>query len=85
MQTVTYYAMLLEGDTRDDPSGMARRGTDADGGLSDEVLTADLTWSQTPLIAGWKRGDTTFDFVEISEDDATQIMKRLRERWAGPR
>lgn len=83
MEMITYYALLLDGDTRENPSGMARRGTDADGGLSDEVLTADLTWSQTPLIAGWMRGDTTFDFIEISEADATQITQRLRQRWAG--
>lgn len=81
METVTYYAMLLEGDAHDNPSGIARRGRHSDGGLTDEVLTSDLTWSQTPLIAGWKRGDTTFDFVEISKDDATDVMDRLKERW----
>ncbi len=40
-----------------------------------------MTWSHTPLIAGWERGDTTIDFVEVSEAEAERVIERLRERW----
>lgn len=81
MERVTYYAMLLEGDTRLEPSGIARRATSRDNALRDEVLTREGAWSPTPLIAGWQRGDSTFDFVEVSEAEAERVIERLRERW----
>lgn len=81
MEKVTYYAMLLDGDTRSNPAGVSRR-REWDGGLLDEALQRDLSWTRTPLIVSWKRGDTTFDFIEISEDEANQIIDTFREQWS---
>jgi hypothetical protein len=81
METVIYYAMLLEGDTRWEPSGIARRATSPGNGLRDEVLTREGAWSPTPLLVGWQRGDSTFDFVEITAAEAARVIERLRERW----
>jgi L-ribulose-5-phosphate 3-epimerase UlaE len=81
VEKITYYAMLLEGDTRRNPSGVSRR-RECDDGLLDEAFQRNLSWAPTPLIASWKRGDTTFDFIEISEDEANQIIDAFREQWS---
>ena len=62
-EAVTYYAVILNGSA--EPDGLARRlGTD-DGGIQDEMLRRDFSWSPDSLIAEWKRGDSTEELVEI--------------------
>jgi hypothetical protein len=79
-EKVTYYAMYLGGHTDGEPTGIARR-READDAQVDEGLRPDMAWSQTPLIAGWQRGDTTVELVEISEADVAELVKQLRRRW----
>ncbi|HWG61844.1 MAG TPA: hypothetical protein VG253_09040 [Streptosporangiaceae bacterium] len=79
---LTYYALLLDDDSKADPSGLARRGTSRDGQVRDEALQRDLSWALTPLIAGSDRGDMTFELVEVSEEEAERIIARFREKWA---
>ncbi len=81
---VTYYAMLLEGDTPDAPSGVARRSLLEDGGIRDEAFRRDCSWGRTPLIAGSDRGDMTFTLVEISAVEADRVLERLRTKWGAP-
>jgi hypothetical protein len=80
-ENVTYYAMMLDGDLRDAPSGLARRSFLDNGGIRDEVFRRDSSWGQTPLIVSSERGDMTFALVEVSPDEAQRIIERLRARW----
>jgi hypothetical protein len=81
IENTTYYALLLDGDSLDSPSGIARRRLDEDGELSDESFKRDGSWGSTPLIAGAERGDMTFNLVEVSEEEAERIIEGFRARW----
>ena len=80
-EKTTYYALLLDGDTQESPSGLARRRTTDTGEFGDESFKKDGSWEYTSVIAGAKRGDMTFELVEISEEEANRIVERFRERW----
>ncbi len=77
-----YYAIIDHRASRQEPAGLARRRTLNNGGFRDEALARDLTWRFTPVIVEWKRGESTDDLVEITEDEANQVIERLRARWA---
>jgi hypothetical protein len=77
-ETITYYAIIDEFSSRDRPGGVLRRVM-ADEGQVDEVFSRDLKWEFSPLLYGAERGDTMFDFVPISEEEAAVIVERIRE------
>ena len=77
-QTITYYAIIDEFSSRDRPGGVLRRVSD-DNGQVDEAFSPDLTWEFSPLLYSAERGDTMFEFVPITEDEADQIVARIRE------
>jgi hypothetical protein len=77
-EKITYYAIIDEFSSRENPGGVLRRVRN-DEGISDEAFSADLTWEFSPLLAGAERGDTMFDFVPISEEEAERIVARIRE------
>jgi hypothetical protein len=74
---ITYYALIDEFSSRAQPGGVLRR-TQKDRGSADEVFSRDLTWDPSPLLRTAEHGDTMFDFVEISEDAANEIVARIR-------
>ena len=76
--TITYYAIIDEFSSRDRPGGVLRRVVDANGQV-DEAFSPDLTWEFSPLLYAAERGDTMFEFVAITEDEADQIITRIRE------
>jgi hypothetical protein len=78
-ETVTYYAIVNEFSSRDEPFGVVRRVRN-EGGQRDEVLSRDLTWKNTSLLYSAERGDLTNDMVPISEDEASRIIERIRGR-----
>jgi hypothetical protein len=78
-ESAVYYAVFVAGGTG--PDGLARRRMTEDGGIVDEMLRRDLSWSPDSLVAEWKRGDSTEDLVEISEGEAEELIARFRERW----
>jgi hypothetical protein len=80
MAEITYYAMLRDARQLKSPAGLVRRIVDEEG-VADEGLKRDLTWGPSPLLVESERGDLTYDFVQISEDEAAQIIQRFRERW----
>ena len=80
---VTYYAVINESRTSQDPAGLARRRRLQTGGFQDEALHRDLTWEHTSAIVEWKRDATDFELVEISEAEALGIIERFREKWSG--
>ena len=79
---ITYYAICDEGSSPERPVGVFRRVRGSNGQV-DEVFSRHLKWEFSPLLYSAERGDTMYDFVPISEDEADQIVARIREA-AGP-
>jgi hypothetical protein len=77
MTATTYYAILDESSTVERPVGVFRR-VKSDSGQIDEVFSRNLKWEFSPLLYSAERGDTTFDFAEIGEDEAERIVERIR-------
>ena len=75
---ITYYAILDENSTPDRPVGVFRR-LKGDSGQVDEVFSRHLKWEFSPLLYSAERGDTMYDFVQIAEAEADQIITRIRE------
>jgi hypothetical protein len=78
---VTYYAVVDDLSSRERPAGLFRRTYTEAGGLRDEAFTVNLVWESSWSLVSAERGDTQRDFVEISEDEANQLMEQLRARW----
>jgi hypothetical protein len=75
---ITYYAIVDEDSTLDRPVGVFRR-VKGDSGQVDEVFSRHLKWEFSPLLYSAERGDTMYDFIPIAEDEADQIVARIRE------
>jgi len=76
-EAVTYYAIVNEFSSREQPFGLVRR-IKHEGGERDEVFSRDLKWEHTALLYSAERGDLTNDFVPISEEEAGRIVERIR-------
>jgi hypothetical protein len=81
VEQAKYYAIIDYRASREDPAGLARRRPLDDGGFQDEALARDLSWQFTPAIVEWKRAESTDDLIEVTEDEANQIIERFRARW----
>ena len=77
---ITYYAIVGEDRTIDNPYGLARR-LEHDNGASDEALRKDFSWQFTPVIVEWERGDFADELIEVSHEQAEKIIQYFRERW----
>ena len=75
---VTYYAMIDRLSSRELPAGVLRRIYFEDGGRRDEAFTRNLVWERSWSLASAERGDLENQFVEITEDEANQIVDRIR-------
>jgi hypothetical protein len=80
---VTYYAVVDDLSSRERPAGVFRRTYTQDGGRSDEAFTRNLIWEFSPLLISAERGDLQNDFIEITENEANQIVARIRARVTG--
>jgi hypothetical protein len=80
---VTYYAVVDDLSSRAQPAGVFRRTYTEDGGRSDEVFTRDLAWEFSPELISAERGDLQYEFVEITEHEANQIVERIRTEVTG--
>lgn len=76
IENTTYYAILDEGSSLERPVGVFRR-VKGDNGQIDEVFSRNLKWEFSPLLYSAERGDTMYDFVPITEEEATRIVDRL--------
>ena len=76
-EKITYYAIIDKFSSRDRPGGVLRRVI-SDEGQVDEAFSRDLRWEFSPLLYAAERGDTMFDFVAISEEEAGRIVERIR-------
>ena len=73
----TYYVILDDDSSPDRPVGVFRR-IKSDDGQIDEVFSRDMKWEFSPLLYSTERGDTMYDFVEITEGEADEIVARIR-------
>jgi hypothetical protein len=76
-EKITYYAIIDESSSRARPAGVLRRVEDEEGEI-DEVFSRNLEWEFSPLFYSFERGDLTNDFIEITEEEATRIVDRIR-------
>jgi hypothetical protein len=82
-EEITYYALVDDYSSREKPGGVVRR-IRRDQGHQDEAFSGDLTWKRTWLLHSAERGDTMNDFYPITEDEAMEIVDRIR-RESGAR
>jgi len=73
----TYYAILDEDTGIERPVGVFRR-VKSDNGQIDEAFSHNLKWEFSPLLYSAERGDTVYDFTEITKEEADQIVERIR-------
>jgi hypothetical protein len=53
------------------------------GGRRDEAFTRDLVWEFSASLISAERGDLQNEFIEITEDEANQIVERIRATVTG--
>jgi hypothetical protein len=80
---VRYYAVVDDLSSRGQPAGVFRRTYFESGGRRDEAITRNLVWEHSASLVSAERGDLQNDFIEITEDEANQLMEQLRARWTG--
>jgi hypothetical protein len=81
---VTVYAVVHDLSSRQSPAGLFRRTYTEAGGLRDEAFTRNLIWKNSSSLISAERGDLDNEFIEITEDEANQLMEQLRARWTAP-
>ena len=74
---ITYFAFVNEFSSKERPGGVVRR-TENDEGECDEAFTRRLVWERTPLLYSFEHGNRDSVFYEITEDEANQIVERIR-------
>ncbi len=79
---ITYYAIVDDLSSREEPVGVLRR-VEHDDGERDELFGHDLQWTRSPLLYSYERGDGDNQLYEISEDEANRIVERIRRSVAG--
>ena len=80
---VTFYAVIDNLSSRVRPAGVLRRTYFESGGRRDEAFSRDLVWKSTALLVSAERGDLKNEFIEITEDEANQIVDRIRATVTG--
>jgi hypothetical protein len=75
---IIYYAIVNEFSSRERPGGVIRRTIDEDG-QDDQAFTRDLKWEHTGTLYSYERGDGDNQLYEIGEDEANQIVQRIRQ------
>jgi hypothetical protein len=81
---VTYFAVVDDLSSRDQPAGVFRRTYFESGGKRDEAFTTDLVWERSASLVSAERGDLVNEFIEITEAEADEIVGRIRATVAGP-
>jgi hypothetical protein len=75
---VTYYAIVNDLSSREQPTGVLRRTYFESGGKRDEAFTRKLVWKSSSSLVSAERGDLENEFIVITEDEANQIEQRIR-------
>jgi hypothetical protein len=80
---VIYYAVVNDLSSHERPAGLFRRTYFESGGKRDEAFTRNLIWKSSSSLVSAERGDLDNEFIEITGDEANQLMEELRDRWTG--
>ena len=75
-EKVTYYAIVDDYTSRDEPAGVLRRFDE--GSRRDESFGRDLQWQFSSLLHSAQRGDTQYELIPITEDEADRIVAWIR-------
>jgi hypothetical protein len=78
----TYYAIVNEFSSRERPGGVVRRVID-DEGRDDQAFTRNLKWEHTGTLYSYERGNGDNQLYEITEDEANQVVERIRRTVTG--
>ena len=78
---ITFYAILGGGTTVDRPAGLLRR-LQYDNGREDEGLQRDMSWRRTSLLIEHEHGSSEEEFVEVSHEQASHIVRYFRDKFA---
>jgi hypothetical protein len=79
---VTYYAIVDDLSSREEPAGVLRR-IEHDNGERDEAFTRNLEWKRSASLYSYERGNADAELYEITEDEANQIVERIRRTVIG--
>lgn len=79
---ITYYAIVDDLSSREEPAGVLRR-IEHDNGEHDEAFTRSLEWKRTASLYSHERGNMDAEFYEITEDEANRIVERIRQAVTG--
>jgi hypothetical protein len=78
----TYYAIVDDFSSREEPVSVLRR-TVTDEGQHDEEFGHDLEWTYSWALYSHERGNLDEKFYEISEEEADRIVERIRRAVGG--
>jgi len=81
-EQVTYYAIVDDYSSRDEPSGVLRR-VEYDGGQRDEAFGRNLRWGHTSMLYSYERGNRDNELYQITEEEAGRIVERIRRSAGG--
>jgi hypothetical protein len=81
-EKITYYAAVDDLSSREEPAGVLRR-IENDEGQTDEAFTRNLKWEYSWSLYSYERGNRDATFHEITEDEANQIVERIRRTVTG--
>jgi hypothetical protein len=81
-EKITYYAIVDDLSTREQPAGVLRRIVHDDG-ERDEAFTRNLEWKRSASLYSYERGNADAEFHEIGEDEANRIVDRIRRSVTG--
>jgi hypothetical protein len=81
-EKTTYYAIVDDLSSREEPAGVLRRIVHDDG-ERDEAFTRGLEWKRSASLYSYERGNADAEFYEITEEDANRIVDRIRRSVAG--
>lgn len=81
-EEISYYAIVNDFSTREQPGGVLRRIKHG-GGERDETFGSDLRWAHSSLLYAYERGDLTNKLIPISEEEAEGIVERIRRSVRG--
>jgi hypothetical protein len=76
-EKITYYAMIDEFTSRENPRTVLRRVKNNEGTV-DEIFSRNLRWEFSPLMYSAERGDLANEFIPISEAEAMQIVDHIK-------
>jgi hypothetical protein len=80
-EQITYYAIVDDYSSREEPAGVLRR-VKHDEGQRDEAFGRDLKWGHTSMLYSYERGNRDNELYLVNEEEAMQIVDRIRREAA---